>query len=458
MERELFFHHCNFMDITLDKTNDCLAELRAVVPAGDVKEKKNSILAAYCRNARVPGFRPGKAPASVIARHFAKEVTEQLHDDLRSAAQSAVLEQNPALKVLDFGALSLTEEADGSCTITSSLTLVPQFELPEYMGLEVSVPNTDVTDEEVEKTMLRYAETSATFEPVERAAAKGDIVVMDFKTSVEGKPAAEYCGRSVGFMEGREDYHFAIGDDTFIPGLGEGLVGASAGDSRQVPCTLQEDFPFTELAGKEVLFDCTVKEVQEKRVPELTVELFKGVLPGETLDEIREGVRKHLQDAIVRNNEELKADQISDKLADQLSFSLPEDLVERENENTVQRKIYAAFQEGKYNVSKELDTLRAEAKVETERNLRVYFALLEIAEREHITATDQEVMNSITHMAEQAREKNLKAFVRKLQSENRITGIRLSIVTSKVIDLLVRNAKVTVEEPKKPEPEQTPEA
>ena len=435
------------MDITLNKTSECLAELHAVVPAGDVQEKKNSILAAYSRNVRIAGFRPGKAPASVVARHFAKEVAEQVHADFRSDLQSAVLQENPGIKVLDFGALSITDEEDGSCSINSTLTLVPQFELPEYMGIEVSVPGDEVTDDEVEDAMNRFAETAAKFEPVERAAAKGDIVVMDFKTSVEGKPAAEFCGRSVGFMEGREDYHFALGEDSFIPGLGDGLVGAAAGESRQVPCTLQEDFPISELAGKEVLFDCTVKEVQEKRVPELSMELFENVLPGTTLDEVRDEVRKHLHEAKVRNNEELKADQISTKLAEQLSFPLPEDLVDRENENTVQRKIYAAFQAGNYNAGKDMEALRAEARPETERNLRVYFALLEIADRENIAATDQEVMEAIANMAERAHEKNLQKFARKLQAENRITGIRLSIATSKVIDLMVRNAKVTIEQP-----------
>lgn len=431
------------MDITLDKTSDCVAELRAVVPAGDVQEKKKSILATYSKNARIPGFRPGKAPVSVVSRHFSKEVSEQLQEELRADVRSGVLEEHPGMKVLDFGLLAMQEEADGSCAFTSTLTLVPQFELPEYKGLEVSVPGTEVTDAEVEEAMNRYAETAATFERVERAAATGDIVVMDFVTSVEGKPTAEYCGRSVGFMEGREGYHFALGEDSFIPGLAEGLVGAAAGDTRRVLCALQEEFPYKELAGKEVLFECTVKEVQEKRVPELSVELFSGVLPGKSLDEVREEVRKHLREAKERSNEELKAEQVSEKLAESLSFSLPEELVEQENANTVQRKIYAAIQEGNYDAAKDMDALRAEAKSDTERNLRVYFALLEIAEREHISATDQEVMSAIARMAEQARETNIKGFIRKLQNENRITGIRLSIVTSKVLDLLVRNAKVT---------------
>jgi trigger factor len=194
-----------------------------------------------------------------------------------------------------------------------------------------------------------------------------------------------------------------------------------------------------------VTFSCTVKEVREKRVPEITPELFAGALPEKSMDEIKEIVRENLKASKVRANDEAKADQISEKLADQLSFALPADLVERENENTVQRKLYAAIQAGNYDAAKDMDAMREEAKSETERNLRVYFALQEIARREMITATDAEMLNAISNMAEQAREKNLKNFVRKLQRENRMTGIRLSIITSKVIDLLARNAKVTVE-------------
>ena len=432
------------MEITLDKKNDCSTEMRAVVPAADVQNKKKSIIAHYSRNVRLAGFRPGKAPQAIIERRYAKEVSEQLHEELRSDAQSSLLEQHEGVKVLDFGAMNVRECEDGSCEITSTLTVVPPFELPEYMGIEVSVPSTEVSDEEVAGSLQRYAEASATFEPVERAAAKGDVVVMDFTTTVEGKPTAEYCGRTVGFMEGREGYRMALGEDTYIPELGEGLVGASVGDSREIVAKMSDTFPIKELQGKDVCFACTVKEVQEKRVPELTADLFASVLPGKTLDEVREEVRKNLQAGKERANEETKADQISRKLAEQLSFDLPEEMLERENENTMQRKIYAAIQAGDYESVKDTDAVRESCKGETADNLRVYFALLDIAEREHIVATDQEVMQSIAQMAKREGETNIKAFIRKLRKENRITGIRLSIITSKVIDLLVRNAKVTV--------------
>lgn len=416
------------------------------MPAADVQDIKKGILATYSRNARIAGFRPGKVPASVVARHFAKEVADSLNSELCSRVQNALIDEHKDMKVLDYGTMSVSEEEDGSCVVTSTLTIVPPFELPEYVGIEVTVPPSEVTDDEVELTMKRYAEASAKYVTVERPAANGDLLKIDFKTSVEGKSTAEYCGRPVGFLEGRKDYPFALGEDTFIPGLGEGLVGISAGETRQVLCTLKEDFIFSELAGKEVLFECTVNEVQEKQVPEVSLDIFAGVVPGNSLEEVREEVRKHLQEAKDQQIEELKADQISEKLAEQLSFALPEDLVERENENTVQRKVYAAIQAGNYSISKDMDALRSEAMEETENNLRVYFALLEIAERENISASEQEVMGAIMRMAQQAGEKNIKSYIRKLQSENRITGIRLSIVTSKVIDLMVRQAKVTVKE------------
>lgn len=434
------------MDISINKTSDCQATLTAIASASEVSAIKDSIIASYSSSARIPGFRPGKAPKSVIAKRYASAIAEELDYRLKSDVQESALEQNPEMKVLDFGTPELAAQEDGSFKLTSTLTIVPDFELPEYMGIEVTVPSTAVSDDEVQETLQKYAEASAEHVVVERAGAKGDIAVIDFKTSIEGKPTAEYCGKPVGFMEGREGHWMALEEDSFVPGLPEGLIGLSAGESKDIVVTMKEDFPISDLAGKEVTFSCTVKEVREKQVPEITADLFAAALPGKTLEEIKDIVRENLKANKERANEEAKADQISEKLADQLTFALPEDLVEKENDNTVQRKVYAAIQSGNYDVAKDMDALRADSVKETERNLRVYFALQEIAAKENVTVTDEELLQALARMAEQAQEKNIKNFIRKMYRENRVTGVRLSIVTSKVLDLLARNAKVTEQE------------
>ena len=434
------------MDISINKTSDCQATLTAIASASEVSAIKDSIIASYSSSARIPGFRPGKAPKSVIAKRYASAIAEELDYRLKSDVQESALEQNPEMKVLDFGTPELAAQEDGSFKLMSTLTIVPDFELPEYMGIEVTVPSTAVSDDEVQETLKKYAEASAEHVVVERAGAKGDIAVIDFKTSIEGKPTAEYCGKPVGFMEGREGHWMALEEDSFVPGLPEGLIGLSAGESKDIVVTMKEDFPISDLAGKEVTFSCTVKEVREKQVPEITADLFAAALPGKTLEEIKDIVRENLKANKERANEEAKADQISEKLADQLTFALPEDLVEKENDNTVQRKVYAAIQSGNYDVAKDMDALRADSVKETERNLRVYFALQEIAAKENVTVTDEELLQALARMAEQAQEKNIKNFIRKMYRENRVTGVRLSIVTSKVLDLLARNAKVTEQE------------
>ncbi len=434
------------MDITIDKTSDCQATLKAVVSAAKAATVKDGIISGYLKSARIAGFRPGKAPKSIVAKRYAEAIKDEFDYKIQSEIQNKALDANPDLKVLEFGTPEFTEQADGSYVLTSTLTIVPEFELPEYTGIEVTVPSTDVSDDEVQQTLQKYAESSATHEVVERASTQDDIVVIDFKTTVEGKPTAEFCGKPVGFFEGREGHWVSLKEERFIPELSDGLVGVSAGETKEIVATMKEDFPLSDLCGKEVTFSCTVKEVREKRVPEITPELFAGSLPGKSLDEIKELVRENMKASKERSNDEAKADQISEKIADQLTFALPAELVERENENTVQRKVYAAIQAGNYDIAKDMDALREEAKTETERNLRVYFALQEIARREAIEATDSEMYDAIVRMAEQAREKNIKTYIRKLQRENRMTGIRLSIITSKVLDLLARNAKVTVEE------------
>ncbi|MGN0821674.1 MAG: hypothetical protein ACI4OX_07865, partial [Akkermansia sp.] len=215
------------------------------------------------------------------------------------------------------------------------------------------------------------------------------------------------------------------------------------GETKELVLTMPEDFVYDKLAGKEMTFRCKVTEVQERRVPEVNEELFAEMLPGKNMDEIRSIVRENLQHRKEQENEEAKADQVTEQLADKLSYALPQKMIDTENTNTIRRKMQEVLQKGDYAALKDTEAFRQSCLPETERNLRVYFALQKIAGIEHVTATDDELIRAVASMAEQEGEKNLRKYIQKLQRANRITGIRMSIVTSKVLDLLVRNAKVT---------------
>ena len=430
------------MEITLEKKNDCEATLSAVATADEVQEMRKKLLTRYGQGVRVAGFRPGKAPANVLLKRYGKEIEESVKEQVADEAQRKVFEEDKDLRVLNFSEMEVQEAEGGAYEVHSELTLLPAFDLPEYEGIEVTQKSTDVSDEEVQEALQKYAESSATREPVERAATAEDTVVMDFKTSVEGKPTAAYCGKPVGFMEGRENYRFSL-TDSFVPGLSAGLVGAAPGEHRDITAKLSDTFPIAELQGKEMQFACDVKQVLERRVPEITAELFEAVMPGKSLDDVRAETRKNIKAAKEHMNETSKADQITNKLADQLDFPLPDSLVDRETESALQRKVYAAMQAGNFEASKNPDSMREEARKEAARSLRVYFALQEIAVKENISVSDYELMAEVTRMAQRDRESNIKAYIRKLQKQGRIMGIRLSLLTSKVMELLAKKAKVT---------------
>ncbi|MBR5878242.1 MAG: hypothetical protein IKY91_01730, partial [Akkermansia sp.] len=165
------------MDIKIDKTSDCQATLTAIATPAEVTAIKDAAINAFAKNARIPGFRPGKAPKSVIAKRFAEGIADELDARIKADVQDQALEENPELKVLDFGTPTTSQEEDGSYKLVSTLTIVPEFELPEYMGIEVSIPTDEVSDDEVQDTLQKYAESSAEHVVVERASAKGDIVV-----------------------------------------------------------------------------------------------------------------------------------------------------------------------------------------------------------------------------------------------------------------------------------------
>ena len=429
------------MEITLEKKNDCEATLGAVATAAEVQVMRKKFLASYGQIARVDGFRPGKVPASVLLKRFGKEIEELLKEQIAEDARQKMFEENKELRVLSLSDMEVKEVEGGAYEAHSNLTLLPAFELPKYEGIEVTVESTEVSDEEVQEALQKYAESNATHEPVERPATVEDMVVLDFKTSVEGKPTAEYCGKQVGFMEGCEDFRLSL-TDTFLPGLSAGLVGAAPGEHRDINDNLSDTFPIAELQGKEIQFACDVKQVLEKRVPEITVELLKDLVPGESMAEMREEVRKNMKASKERNNENSKADQITDYLADKLDFSLPESLVESQTEEMLWRKRYAEMRAGNFNSQEESDSLRNEAREDAIRSLHVYFALQQIADKEKITVSDGELTNEIFRMAKRDGESNIKTYIRKLKRENRIMGIRSTLITSKVMDQLVKKAKV----------------
>ena len=432
------------MNIVVDKQPKCVATLRVEIPATKVQDQRDQITRTFINKARIQGFRPGKAPRAVVEKRYHKEITEELNERLVNEAFDAALKQE-SLKVLDFGAPeNLTHLPDGGLSFVSKLTLAPEVQLPEYKGVAVTIPPLDVPQEDIDSQMKELQERFADFNTVEgRPAAMADFAIIDYSSTIEGKPTDEFIGQSAGYLSEREDFWMRLDETAFLPGFAVQLVGMNAGESREITVTLPEDFPIEALRNQEVVFNTTLKEIKEAILPELDDSFADKLAKGKTIAEITEIIRENMQTERKRKIDDMKVNQIVAHFNSLVDFELPEDMVTHETQTQADSMVNRGVQAGmtEEEIASQQTQIFASAGEQAVSNLRTNFILQEIARVEKITISDNELVNHLIQVA-QSRKVAPKKFIKDLQREGRMNSVRHSIMIGKTIDFLVEHAQV----------------
>jgi trigger factor len=432
------------MNIVVEKQPKCVATLRVEIPAEKVIGERDQIVRGYASKARVPGFRPGKAPRAVVEKRFQKEITDELNGALFNEAYDEAMKQE-SLHVLDFGVPEdVTTHANGSITFVSKLTLAPEMTLPEYKGVTVSVPPSAVPEEEIQAQLTALQERFADFNAIEgRPAAMGDFVVIDYTSTVEGKPTEEFLGKPAGYLSSREGFWVRLDEKAFLPGFAAQLVGMNPADSKEITITLPEDFPIEELRTKEIVFKTTVNELKEAILPALDDEMANRLSPGKTMEDIKGIIRENMAGERERKISDMKVNQIVAHFNSQVSFELPEDLVFQETQSQADAMVKQGVKSGmtEQEIESQQEEIFASAGQQAVSNLRTNFILREIARVEKITVSDTELINHLAQIAA-SRKVAPKKFIKDMQREGRLPNIRSSMAIGKTIDFLVEHANV----------------
>ncbi len=432
------------MNIVVEKQPKCVATLRVEIPADKVNGQRDEIVKGYASKARVPGFRPGKAPRAVVEKRFQKEITEELNGALFNEAYDEALKQE-SLHVLDFGVPEdVTTLPNGNITFVSKLTLAPDVKLPDYKGVSVTVPPYAVPDDEIEAQLTALQERFADFNAIEgRPAEMGDFAVIDYTSTVDGTPTEEAFGSAASYLAGRNGFWVRLDEKAFLPGFAVQLVGMNAEESREITVTLPEDFPVEELRKKAVVFQTTVKELKTAVLPELNDEMAHRLAPGKTMEEIKGIIRENMEGERRRKIDDMKVNQIVAHFNAQVDFELPEDLVIQETQSQadamVKRGVQSGMSEGE--IESQQNEIFASAGHQAISNLRTNFILQEIARVEKITVADSELVNHLIQIAN-SRKIAPKKFIKDMQRAGRLQNIRSSMAIGKTIDFLVEHANV----------------
>ena len=394
------------MNITLETQPNCRAVLRIEIPATDVQQQRERVTGDYARQARIPGFRPGKAPKHVVAKRFEKEIGEEMENALvRLGYQEAAKREDVDI----LSVLGVREQAmhpDNHFTFTLEVSTAPKFELPEYKGIPVKLPRVDVTDADVDHDLLHLRERYQTFKDVEREAKLGDFVVIHATGSVDGTPVAESHPEAPAFLKKIEGNWFELTEEEkFLPGFFAALVGIKKDETREISTPLGEDFGFEPLRGKTLVMEVKCDVVKESELPELNDEFAKQVNADWDLERLRSEVRIGITKRREQSRDNAKANQVIQHLAEKLEFELPQDLVNREAQRRTNDIAMNAMRNGmeQDKIMEVQDQIVSAATQQARQNVKVSFILGEVAKREKLNVREEQVRQALARMAAQQR-------------------------------------------------------
>ena len=425
----------NVLKVEVSLLSSCRTELGIEVEAERWQPEYQAVSQKYLRQARVPGFRPGRAPLPIVQQRFGDSIrADFLEAAVRKYFKEAV--ESESLTPLSLPKIAEVDFAPGQpFCFKATFEVPPALELPNYRGLEVEQVPTEVKDEEVEAVLEQVQEQSAEYSPVEdRPARAGDHAVI----SLEGKYSAA----------GRED----IRDDDVYCELGgkdtpqeftDNLSGAQSGETRTFGVTYGDDHPNRELAGQELNYRVELKAIKQKRLPELNDEFARNAGDYTSLEDLRSKVRA---DCVERKEKSARSEMQSrlvDRLVEDTSFDVPEVLVEEQLEVRLKDTVQALMMQGVHPNTLKLDWKQFREQQREKAVLDVKRALLleRIAETEQLTVSDDEVEEEIARIARGA-DQPIEAVRSRLTKEGGAARIKNTIRNRKCLDLILRLASV----------------
>lgn len=433
------------MNVEVEILPNCTTTLRVALPPEKVASVRETITRGFQRDAKIPGYRPGKAPERIILNRYKSEIEEELKRKLVSEGyREAVSAKNlRVLSLSEVDEVTLSEQ-DG-IQFKATVITAPEFDLPQYIGIPVQVPSSEVAPEEVENALNDLRERTSTFEDIEgRGLQMDDFAVIDFTGTIDGLPVAEVSESAAKSLAQRENFWLKLAPDSFLKGLSDQLVGAGKGDQRRVELTLPEDFPVTDVAGKNLVLEVVVKDLKSRTLPEVTDEWAAEIVPGTSASDLRELLVGEIRQQKSTAADQARRKQIMDFLLEKVECELPPSYIRSEARRIMDDVVRENQMRGvgetelKDNEQQIIENSTTAAK----NRVKVSFVLTRIAETEKIVVTREELTSRLRAMAAR-HNMTFEKLVKRLEENDSIGRVNEEILIGKVLDFLDSNATVS---------------
>ncbi|MBP6716246.1 MAG: trigger factor [Acidobacteria bacterium] len=427
------------------ETSETQKVLTFEVPADVVEVEIARVAAGYSKSARVPGFRQGKVPATVVRQRYKDQILYDVAHDMIPRFVSQVLKERELAPIATPDIRDVVIEEGQALTFAAHFETLPPIDPGTYTGISLRKPAAVLEVGAVDQTLEQLRQRAAKWLPVEdRASMTGDAVLMDLTRTVRGSlivTPGEPSGDSA--PEPMENVSVEIGATANPPGFDEHLTGLKGGDTKSFTVNYPADYQMPELAGKTVAYDASVKAVRRKELADLDDSFAKEVSEFETIDALREQIKKDLQHQAEHDADHSVRHDLLKVLAGRLTNEVPATLVERETERRLEDLVRRLMEQGvdpmKANVN--WQEFRERQKAGAEESVRSTLVLDDIARRENIEATEEDVDQEIAKFAERAG--RAPAAVRaRLEKEEGLDRIRAGIQREKTMTWLLDKAAI----------------
>ncbi len=424
------------MKVEIEKTGPFEKKIFFEIPGDVVLSEVESTYRILNRNAKIKGFRPGKVPRSILERYYKTQVETEVAAKLIEDSYGQAVEEYHLNPVAPPSVLDRTFEPGKDFKFSMSVEVKPEIEVEGYEGLEVERPVVAVTDEEVEARLKGLQDSHAQLKPVEaeRPVQKGDLVIVDFTGTLDGKP-----------LEGWKvnDHLVEVGSKTLVAALDERLAGLPRNEEREIPLSLPQDYSRKELAGKEVKVRVKVKEIKEKILPALDDDFAKEVGEFQTIADLRAHVRKTLEEQARARADQAVKEKLLDVLREKHSFPVPQSMIDRQVEHIMARTEMQLARQGLKLNTASIDTpkIRESLAPNAEKEVKGSLILERVAAKENISVSDEEMEKKLQELATQLNQR-VEAVKSYYQKNDRLEDLRALLLEEKTLDYLLGKAKI----------------
>ena len=412
----------------------CRKEMDLEIPAEEVSKATEKVAKDFAKIARVPGFRPGKAPISLIKKRFASDIKgEVLQTLVPERVEKAVAEAK--LTPVSQPQVDKLEYNEGQpLKFRASFEVLPEFSLANYKNLEIEMPEMNVTDESVAAALAEMQQRAAAFAPVEgRAAQNGDFVQVKLLGTPEGG----------GDPLQAESVLCHVGAEETMEPFNENLRGANVADHKNFDVDYPADYPDAKLAGRKFHYTVDVLGIKTKKLPELNDEFAKDVSDATSLEELKKKVREGLEHERDHRQKDLQREKILAEIVKLHDFPVPESLVEHQMDVRLERVVRSLAQQGVDPRAVNVDwvTLRKRQEERARDDVKAELVIDRIASEEKIDITEEELQHELAHMAGHSGE-SAEAIRARLTKQGALDRMKAKLRSDKTVDWLAQNARV----------------